>query len=201
MFGAIISAVMTAYSLKSVIDGLKDGDIGKAVMGGVGAYYGLTAGAGATTVTQEGVAKGAEGVAQAAADIGTEGAAGVIAEGAAPAQQAQANQIFGDTADKGAAITDMASVDKVKGQGLLDRTTKKPGLLSRGVEWIKKNPEVSKMLGQGLQGWQQEALLHDKWSRDERLMREERQRRGASAGSQQNYAYDPSTRRMVKVGG
>ena len=92
-FLKIVGGVLAA---KTAIDGLKEGNLGKAILGGVGAYYsfaGLSAAAGASgTATTAGQAAGAPGVATGAAP----GAVGGSFYGAA-APEIAANTVAGAT--------------------------------------------------------------------------------------------------------
>ena len=127
----IIKVVGVALSAKAAYDGIKEGNFFKAVVGAVGAYYGVSSLATpATAGGASGVAGAAEGAAQTATTAGAD----------------TASQVASQAAAKGLEGAAMEGVE-ITGQHLAKRAAYDgaPGLLTRvgdgiqkGAEWIDK---------------------------------------------------------------
>ncbi|MFA5632963.1 MAG: hypothetical protein WC997_15765 [Porticoccaceae bacterium] len=127
----IIKVVGVALSAKAAYDGIKEGNFFKAVVGAVGAYYGVSSLATpATAGGASGVAGAAEGAAQTASTAGAD----------------TATKVASQTAAKGIEGAAMEGVE-IAGQHLAKRAAYDgaPGLLTqigdgiqKGAEWIDK---------------------------------------------------------------
>lgn len=168
--GTAIAIVGTVLSAKTALDGLKEGNLLKAVAGGVGAYFGASAisgglggAAGSSADVVSGTAEGASGTLAdqtvganmadkfaAAGDVAgissqnaMEGAG--FANGASISGDASLNASLGDLAGKAGASSEFAGGAGIGSGAAI--APKGPGLLDRlgefggdAVDWVNKNP-------------------------------------------------------------
>lgn len=140
----IIKVVGIALSAKAAIDGIKDGNIFQAVIGAVGAYYGLSSlatpatAAGATSVsaTAEGAAQGA---ATAGADTAAQIAAQSAAKGAAESGALEtisvgAKQLGGSSITEGMKMASSQAAGQMAANTGIDAINES---LQKGADWMK----------------------------------------------------------------
>lgn len=204
MSGPALGVVIGMFSAKTAIDGLSEGNLAKAVLGGVGAYMGLSSVAatpGATLESKTLEATGTEAGKSAASDIVT---SSVDKASSAPS----ADSVIGaETSGK-----EMWTLDKASPvQATTEAVGPGPGFVPKGVtttvspppqetgflDWANKNPVIAYsalQAGGGLlsgyaQGQRQQELL-DQMRKDES---ERRYRMGTqgSVGFLNNYSYSP----------
>lgn len=192
--------VATAMAAKTMLEGVKEGNLGKAVIGGIGAYMGLSSlgtAASASQAASEAAAQGAtNGAGAAVATNLTSDAAAVTADGLANAGTEAAASQAGNiaaansgtaAAEVGAKVAEPSFIDKVGAAWNGTDSATKYGMLQIG--------------GGMLQGSAQEDMLHDKWDRDERLDSESRARRGyvAGRGLLSRQRYNPQTQQWEET--
>jgi hypothetical protein len=203
----IISAVSMVMGVKTALDGAMEGNLFKAVVGGVSAYMG---GSGLTAAQSSTNAAGAAGGGVDAVSGTVMDASNVVTDAATNTALDSATSLSSDMtnlAGNGASFTgvdpNLASfasengaalnnalpevgasfADKVSdmGGGLLGFAKENPTLISGGM----------KMAGGLLQGYGQEQLYKEKWKRDD----DERKRRSTSANTDflSRLQYNPTT--------
>lgn len=144
MIMTAVKVVSTVMAAKSAIEGIKEGNLLKAVVGGAGAYFGassLMSGAGA------GTAAGASDVATGGATAAASGAEGVSAlSGVAEGVAAAANPTVMNAATAGASVA-----DGVVSGGLMDKIggfASDLGLESAG-DWLAASNDAGGAFGSG----------------------------------------------------
>jgi hypothetical protein len=223
----VIKVIGVALSAKSMIEGIKDGNFLQAVIGGIGAYYGMQGlGNAAGSVAQEGVAEGAkQTVSTAGAEVSEKVASQAAAKGvteAASSLTPLAESISSELTEAaggaagGASLTatgssvasDLAGATLESGKGLIGQAMETPWydkVLSGGKKvmgWAEKHPELTSTGLKLAGGYLQAKAEEDRFNQLNNQEMERRRRRGQTANytRQTRLRFDPNTRRMV-VGG
>lgn len=208
MSGAVITLVAkmaaTVLSAKTAIEGLQEGNLAKAVIGGIGAYTGIS-GLGTQSAA---AAAGSDLEAQTLTKMGGE-AAKTSAKEVMEQNVSQQAMDFGQrTAGPMMESSGLGTVAAKQMPSTVAPSTVAPstaqaaetGLLGRMKDiWNNIDPEVKlgamNFASGALQGHAAEEMLKDKWGREERLMDEERKRRGympEMRGIIDNTVYSPN---------
>lgn len=210
-----LTAVGTVLAAKSAIEGIQEGNLLKAVVGGVGAYYGMTGlqtGAAAASTNAAGAATGnatIDAATNTALQSGTEQAitAGTNAAASATANGATGASGIAGGVNAGVGGT-MQSATSSTLAGLGEQAVSSPSLLgtlkdfgSSASTWVNENPMaasgVMQMGGGLLQGYAQ-GSQHD----DEMKALEESRRRRQLTGNtsfMNNQVFNPATGRFEGV--
>jgi hypothetical protein len=201
---AIIAVIGMGMGAKTAIEGIKEGNIAKAVMGGVGAYLGAT-----------GLSNIAAGSAGATEALGTEAAAAAATEATAGAATDAAATAATDAAAagtipaEGLAPTQLASFGKVApgalpassvGEGITaSAPAAGPGFLSKAGDWLNKNQTLGYGLmqigGQALSGYSA-AEMQEKQAEELRKQEDAKRARigyQPEVGFLKRYEYNPAT--------
>ena len=198
----VIQFVSTVYAAKTMVDGLREGHLAKAVIGGVGAYMGVSALASGAGATGAG-AVGASG----AKDVGIQNAARTVGTGATGAEaiQAGAGMQMG-SASGGQFMSSGMAEGVTTGLGSTASAGGGKGLLSSAGKWISDNPKQAYGLmqvgGQALSGYAGQKHEKKLLAGERRREDEERERRNTWAPSpsyRQGRTFNPETGMMETV--
>lgn len=210
-----VKFISTMYALKTAADGVREGNIAKAVIGGVGAYFG------ANSFGTEAAASAAGETAssKAAAELGTEAgnaAATTMQQGAAEAGAQAGGQAAGGAATSAPSATtglNTSAADAAGQAASTPATTQSvaegKGFLSDASDWINENQTLAggamQLGGNLFAGYAQGEMMQkqiDELRRQENQRRadEEARRRRMEAqgdiGFLQQYSYNPATGMM-----
>lgn len=213
---AVIQFISAAYAAKTAIDGAREGNYAKAIIGAVGAYMGFSGLASGAAGTAAGTAgtEGAKNVAvrEGAREVSTQAASDAAGSAAAStATQAAGTEASGQAAAAGIS-SGSSQVGQEVGQEVVkdaakDVATKESGgLLSSAGQWVKDNPKEAygllQMGGNALAGYS--SAKREKDATNERNAREDQQRERENSwvtlpSYRQGRRYNPETGRMETV--
>jgi len=194
----IMKFVATAYSAKTAVEGIKERNFGKAILGGVGAYMGLNSLAAGTAAAGEQVAGQAV-----ASNVGSEAAmdsmSNALAPSVAPAVEAGAVDVA--TNSVGSGIVDSGMQNLFSSPPPIVSTPVQAageGIISSVAGWTKENPMLAyggmQLAGSALAGSAQEDLQNERLEEQRRLEEESRKRRSYWAPSDlAGKKYNPRT--------
>lgn len=219
MSAPIITFALSAYAAKTAVKGLKEGNLAKAVIGGVAAYYGFSSLAATSTAAQAGTLGSEAGTS--AANAGAQNAATQTAQNLGTqateqaATQAATQQAGGGLINSASVTAPTAAEQYGMQQAELAKAaysganTITPaggsGILSKSMAFAEKNPMLTfgamQLGGQALAGsaeqdWQEKQLKEQRRREDEA-----RQRRGYFAVPDTGAVrYNPRTGQFEPMG-
>lgn len=183
---AVVQFVSTAYAAKTMIDGISEGNLAKAIIGGVGAYMGMSS---LATTAETSVLNAGESVAEKAADTV---AGNVVSQNAGTAGMGGAKDVLGsfsmETSTGGATTRGLqAGVSLKAAPSMSGASAVGERLLNSPIQWQKPDDMLKYgalqlggelLAGLAQQDWE-EKMIADRNKRED----EARERRGYWAPS------------------
>lgn len=227
----VLKVVGIALSAKSAYEGIKEGNLLQAVVGAVGAYYGVSslASSAGATAAETAATEVAEGAAQGAATAGAQATDKIAAEVAGSALESGGTLAKGavrelgkstvaDLSNQSTTLVDLggAGTAAIKGtaqelgkEAVKQTVTKEAGkgLLRSVGTFIENNPEVTQaglnFVGGYAQGKAEEDLEKELFKRQQRIYDAQRERMGTpgNVSSATSIRWNPQTRQFERVRG
>ena len=193
----IIKVVGIALSAKSAYEGIKNGNLLQAVVGAVGAYYGINSlASGAAGITDQAANEAAKGAAQTTTTAGAATADKVASEVASSAAEEAAK---GATQSVAAGAATEAA--KIGAQEVAKETAKKSLIASMG-NFATQNPELTQaglnLIGGYAQGVAEEKMQNKLLDKQEAMYRERMHRMGTpgDVSYATSMVWNPETKRF-----